>query len=1117
MKGIRNKNGFTLIELIATIAIIAVLSVIAVFTFGKIRENSENKANQVSKEAVMKSAVSYVDEYYNDSKYWAIDENNDKETFCVPVLDLVNKGFLKQDDIKNVNYNYVVLTRGYSNKTIISEEYDDQGICAGSTDDRSGLTLVKITTSSVSLKADCYGDGLTNYTFGLFRDKDGKEELKNYTTKDDTYTFDGLTSGETYYFGIKCNYKNSYSSGYGFYMKEIVGFTDLSFNSGDVKNDNGNNRIYKEVGIKFNASNIYMSENAIYYFKVTSSDSVSGKTVYSCGNGNIPSSTCDSNGVTKLTKGYWYKTENLNFKDVPLKIYNNSLIYAKIWDGEKFSTNKSFQVILPTNPYVNINISHNLFDDYNGQFFGEEDNVINYNIDNWMSMPDISWNIYGGYETESKVYYSNSGNDDDDYTNRRSANIDSKYNCAKNSCTFDKSKIGNNGGMQQIKIVVTNKITRKNTIIYINVNIDKKAPILSISNSSGGKWTNQNIVAKLNYSDTYSGIDKSTIQRKDNKNNKNWQSLSYNENTGDIWSDEGDRVGYYKVCDYAGNCVTASSNFKIDKTGPTLTITNSSGGNWTNQNITVKLNYSDSASGINASSLEWKDNASQTTWKSLGNTNTSTRSETWSEEGNRVVTYKICDNAGNCTEKSTNIRIDKSAPSTPGIYNPTSGNWTNKNFSLTLSSSDSYSGIAYYQYTYNANATTTGSNHNSDWVTYSNSVKTSFVTSEFSAERNQLVYVRACDNVGNCSSKNSTYIRIDKTPPKVTLKLLNNITKETEQELVKTGGKTTLDYKEGDWTYQPPEIVVNTSDISSTYFTVNHNASGKYVNSESYDVDRYVTRTWMAGHEYDAGYIQTRYDGTHQDTSADFFISSGGKRQIRVLVRDSAGNETTFIINANLDYVQPTAPTGYGIEDSQVYLGSSSDIGSGLYNYHYEAYKDGNLVHAGQGRQNILTNPPNPKLMVSLSKFQETGTYNIYGYAIDRAGAASEISSRVLYVEKKSTNVTNYCSSGYTYSGGACIKKVTTTCYKTTEIRSASQWNSGSCWVSYQSGWTASGCMNSGRAWYTGNGGQCILYYCRSSYSCSKTYYGNVYSSSTSTCPSGYVENGNLCYKLTEG
>ena len=54
-------------------------------------------------------------------------------------------------------------------------------------------------------------------------------------------------------------------------------------------------------------------------------------------------------------------------------------------------------------------------------------------------------------------------------------------------------------------------------------------------------------------------------------------------------------------------------------------------------------------------------------------------------------------------------------------------------------------------------------------MTYSNSSSINYTTGEFSQERGQLVYVRACDKVGNCSDKSSTYIKIDKTAPTCSL------------------------------------------------------------------------------------------------------------------------------------------------------------------------------------------------------------------------------------------------------------------------------------------------------------------------------------------------------------
>ena len=708
-----------------------------------------------------------------------------------------------------------------------------------------------------------------------------------------------------------------------------------------------------------------------------------------------------------------------------------------------------------------------------------------------MSFPSISWTIYGGYNTESIVYYSNLGNDDDDYINRRSADIDSGYKCNSYSCTFN--NIGNNGGMQQIKIEVINKITRDKTIVYLNVNIDKKAPILNISNSSGGNWTKDNINVILNYSDTYSGIDKSTIQSKDNKNNKTWIYLSYNENIGDIWYDEGDRVGSYKVCDYADNCIEASTNIKIDRTAPELTIDNPVGNNWTNQNITVNLKFSDSGSGINASSLKWMDNASQTTWKSLGNTNTSTRDETWYGEGNRIGTYEICDNVGNCTTASTPIKIDKTAPLIPTIYNPTDENWSKGDFNLTLSSSDSYSGIAYYQYTYNSNATNTGSNHDNDWITYSDSAKNSFVTTAFTANRNQPVYVRACDKVGNCSDKNSTNIKIDNIAPSISVTVKNN---SASKSLVCNSDECSIDFNVGTWYNKKNAPIISwiISDSNETYMYFYYN-----------DAENYSSRSG-----YNTSNVIFSYNGV-TSKSGNYTINTGGKRQVAIVVKDVVGNQTTVVIDFDLDNVSPSDPTTFTISNGNIVVSGSTDEESGFDYYFYSLWKSGKSYATGNGSN------------VSLSNFSSVGNYTIYAGAMDKAGNASGSPGRTISVVNRSSN--SYCASGYTYSNGSCYyatkassssycsqycyygngycatgevchycgpNTISKTCYKTEKncIVAAKQF--GYC---YKKSYSYS-CPNGGSL----SGGYCY-------------HYGSVYKSYY--CPSGTTEYNGLCYSLS--
>ena len=247
------------------------------------------------------------------------------------------------------------------------------------------------------------------------------------------------------------------------------------------------------------------------------------------------------------------------------------------------------------------------------------------------------------------------------------------------------------------------------------VKIDKTAPTCS---SSGGNatWTNGNRTITGTCSDTGGSGCKGNA------------SKTYSSNTNTTTASPG------TVYDNAGNSVTCPGNqtVKIDKTAPTCT---SSGGNttWTNGNRTITGTCSDTGgSGC-------KGNASKTY---SSNTNTTTASP-----------GTVYDNAGNsvtCPANQT-VKIDKTAPTISSISNPSGGKATSSPFALTLSGSDTGgSGLAKWRYSYD----------NSSWTDYANSNKSPFTTTNFSAIRNQDVYIRACDNVGNCSASSSTRIHI---------------------------------------------------------------------------------------------------------------------------------------------------------------------------------------------------------------------------------------------------------------------------------------------------------------------------------------------------------------------
>ena len=91
----RKKNGFTLIELLATIAILAIIMTIAMIFVSNIYSKSKEKANEARLETIKKAARLYFDEK---------EFNTDQ---CIIVDDLLKKGYLKANDIKDEKDKYI--------------------------------------------------------------------------------------------------------------------------------------------------------------------------------------------------------------------------------------------------------------------------------------------------------------------------------------------------------------------------------------------------------------------------------------------------------------------------------------------------------------------------------------------------------------------------------------------------------------------------------------------------------------------------------------------------------------------------------------------------------------------------------------------------------------------------------------------------------------------------------------------------------------------------------------------------------------------------------------------------------------------------------------------------
>lgn len=204
----------------------------------------------------------------------------------------------------------------------------------------------------------------------------------------------------------------------------------------------------------------------------------------------------------------------------------------------------------------------------------------------------------------------------------------------------------------------------------------------------------------------------------------------------------------------------------VDDVAPTITMTSSSGGNWTKDRVDITVNASDKGQGIKNIQFSY-DNETWTTRTNFdsGSTDTDVIYTPYFESENNIVFYvRATDNAGNISGvKKTNIKIDKTAP-TLTISNSSGGSWTNDRIDVDVTSSDVYSGVKNIQFSYDNETWTTRTNFESG-----STLNKAIYKPYFESAQNKVFYLKTTDNVGNVSTVKSTNIKIDKTKPSCTL------------------------------------------------------------------------------------------------------------------------------------------------------------------------------------------------------------------------------------------------------------------------------------------------------------------------------------------------------------
>ena len=369
---------------------------------------------------------------------------------------------------------------------------------------------------------------------------------------------------------------------------------------------------------------------------------------------------------------------------------------------------------------------------------------------------------------------------------------------------------------------------------YQQVKVDTTNPTLSYSGTST-TWTASNRTITLTGSDSHSGVAGYYCNGSWVSSTASSYSCTFSTTT---------KTATVGVKDAVGNQSTATVNVYVDKTAPTLS-TSGTSTTWTTSNRTITLTGSDSHSGV----AGYYCNGS---WVS---STASSYSCTFSTS-TKTATVGVKDTVGNQTTTTVNVYVDKTAPSLSA--SGTSTTWTSSNRTITLTSSDSHSGVAGYY----CNGSWVSSTASSYSCTFSTSTKTATVGVK--------------DTVGN-QTTTTVNVYVDKTAP----------------SLSASGTSTT-------WTSSNRTITLTSSDSHS-------GVAGYYCNG-----------SWVSS-------TASSYSCTFSTTTTTATVG----------VKDGVGYQTTTTVNV---YVDKTAPTSSNISGGSsswatsrtVSISSGADSHSGL-------------------------------------------------------------------------------------------------------------------------------------------------------------------------------------------
>ena len=387
-------------------------------------------------------------------------------------------------------------------------------------------------------------------------------------------------------------------------------------------------------------------------------------------------------------------------------------------------------------------------------------------------------------------------------------------------------------------------------------------------------------------------------------------------------------------------------------------------------------------------------------------------------EGNKLgTTYEISDN------KTIYAHwVDTTAPTTPVITNSSNGNWTNQDVVVTVTSTDSGSGIDHYEWY-----------ESGSWTTRALTTTDGVGTITYTAERDLTIRFRAVDKAGNISDEATTVVRIDKTLPTVslspnggnyTMPTSGNATIKTTLTAADEGGSTlnTLQYAwstsnstepTSGWTAFTSGSTVSKTDISAagTYYLwtkVTDKAGNRATSiktSNAFNVGANTTAAnqitltpdktaWTNGNvivtvTYGSNLTQNRKAGFRSaDTANATSVTVTGNGTVYAEATDIAGNKVTKTLDiGNIDKTLPTVslnPNGkeYSVQETSTTVSTVATVGdtggSGLNTVQY-AWSTSSTTEPTSGWTTFATGD-------TISATKSGGVHYLWLKVTDKAG-----------------------------------------------------------------------------------------------------------------------------------